>query len=278
MRQPWSSVRCRWIAFILRPAARSMYALTVSTGWKWRVDIEHHAAIGEPRSILDLDGRHHPRVAVACEELPEGLHSVEESRFVGTGDDDGCRIRFDPVRLGCTARRDRQRDAALGPRACRRVERESGACCDERTQCVGRGRVARYRAAGVERERRCTARGDRGGGGDDSGQRHGGSILGGGGAPRQCDAHRERDRGSRDPSTATIHVKIPNKSDGPQPSVPNPGLTGSAGGGIRYARHVATGVEVDHHRGATDNGIRPRAWADARPTSASPQPGWPNLT
>src|SRR5690606_36586001 len=34
--------------------------------------------------------------------------------------------------------------------------------------------------------------------------------------------------------------------------------------------HVGTGVEVGPHRGATDNGIRPRAWADAgQPTEAA---------
>ncbi len=45
-----------------------------------------------------------------------------------------------------------------------------------------------------------------------------------------------------------------------------PSASGYIGGStemfVRYARDVATGVEVGNHRGATDYGIRPHAWAD----------------
>ena len=79
-------------------------------------DVEHHAAVGEARGVVDRDRRDAPAVAVAGDQLPERLDAVEEARRVGAGDDDGCLVRGEPVRLrlpGPGRRVDAQVDRAL---------------------------------------------------------------------------------------------------------------------------------------------------------------------
>ncbi len=79
-------------------------------------DVEHHPAVGEAGCVLDLDRGNDPAVAVTGDELAERLHPVEQAGRVRAGDDDGCRIRRDPVRLRRAARADGELDRRFASR------------------------------------------------------------------------------------------------------------------------------------------------------------------
>ena len=53
-------------------------------------DVEHHAAVGVPRVVHDVDGRHRPHRSGRPDQLPQRLSAPEQP---------GCRIRADPDAL-----------------------------------------------------------------------------------------------------------------------------------------------------------------------------------
>ncbi len=172
------------------------------------------------------------------EELTEGLGAVEQSRRVGGGDGDGCRIHDDPMGL----RRERR---ARGGRRWSRPRRVRGGvrCATRRPRRrLLMPRHPRHEHVGGQREGRGRGtRGDRGGRRGRRREWHSASIL--------------------DSVGDQVRVLHKGWGRGYQPRDPRARTRGRSRGGMLIVSQLALRWPTT---GSDRHGIRPHAWADAR--------------